>query len=77
MIEELPLEFVMVVRNPRVSSDKFIFGENRILIAGYGELLEDFQSSFVFLKSKFRKINKSLLHIRADILILSHFYFNL
>lgn len=35
-IEELPLEFVMVVRNPKVSSDKIVFGENRILIAGYG-----------------------------------------
>lgn len=36
-IEELPLEFVMVVRNPKASSDRFIFGENKILIAGYGQ----------------------------------------
>lgn len=36
-VEELPLEFVMVVRNPRINSDRFIYGEHgKILIAGYG-----------------------------------------
>lgn len=35
-VEELPLEFVMVVRNPRITSDRFVYGDGKILIAGYG-----------------------------------------
>lgn len=43
-VEELPLEFVMIVRNPKIASDKFINGENnKILIAGYGKQKENIQ----------------------------------
>lgn len=36
-VEELPLEFVMVVRNPRIHSERLVYGDGKILIAGYGK----------------------------------------
>lgn len=36
-VEELPLEFAMVVRNPRINSDRFVYGDGKVLIAGYGK----------------------------------------
>lgn len=37
VIEEMPLEYVIIVRNSKVTSDKLIYGENnKLLIAGYG-----------------------------------------
>lgn len=36
-VEELPLEFAMVVRNPRINSDRFVYGDGKILLAGYGK----------------------------------------
>lgn len=36
--EELPLEFIMVVRDPKISSDRYVVGErNKILVAGFGK----------------------------------------
>ncbi|KAJ8918619.1 hypothetical protein NQ315_013125 [Exocentrus adspersus] len=32
---ELPLEYVMVVRDPKFVSDRLVFGDNKILVAGY------------------------------------------
>lgn len=35
---KIPLEFSMFVRDPKISTDKYIYGDNhKILIAGYGK----------------------------------------
>ncbi|KAJ8940681.1 hypothetical protein NQ318_017731 [Aromia moschata] len=31
----MPLEYIMVVSDPKSFSDKLVFGENKILVAGY------------------------------------------
>lgn len=37
---KMPLEFILFVRNPKISSDHLVYGENKkILVAGYGKLL--------------------------------------
>lgn len=39
-VREVPLEFIMLVRDNQYASDKLIYGEgstNKILVAGYGE----------------------------------------
>lgn len=35
-VEELALEYVMVVRNPKIETDRLIYEDRKILIAGYG-----------------------------------------
>ncbi|KAJ8964562.1 hypothetical protein NQ314_004866, partial [Rhamnusium bicolor] len=35
LVNEMPLEYVMLVRDPKSFSDKLVFGENKILVAGY------------------------------------------
>jgi hypothetical protein len=36
---EMPLEFVMIVRNPSANSDRLVLGDGKILVAGYGNFI--------------------------------------
>ncbi|CAH0556103.1 unnamed protein product [Brassicogethes aeneus] len=42
VINQMPLEFVMVVRDPATKSDRLIYGENKILVAGYDYVNNEF-----------------------------------
>ncbi|KAJ8986008.1 hypothetical protein NQ317_013892 [Molorchus minor] len=35
IVNEMPLEYILIVRNPKSFSDRLVFGENKILVAGY------------------------------------------
>ncbi|XP_018568648.1 uncharacterized protein LOC108908940 isoform X2 [Anoplophora glabripennis] len=35
LVNEMPLEYVMIVRDPKFVSDRLVFGDNKILVAGY------------------------------------------
>lgn len=37
-VNEMPLEYVMIVRDPKFISDRLVFGDNKILVAGYGNI---------------------------------------
>lgn len=38
VINEMPLEYIMIVRDPKFVSDRLVFGDNKILVAGYGKI---------------------------------------
>lgn len=38
VVNEMPLEYVMIVRDPKFISDRLVFGDNKILVAGYGNI---------------------------------------
>lgn len=38
VVNEMPLEYLMIVRDPKFVSDRLVFGDNKILVAGYGNI---------------------------------------
>lgn len=37
LVEEMPLDILIIVRGVNIVSDQLVVGENRILVAGYGK----------------------------------------